>query len=51
MGRLVLCGLLIFACLLLGYRMGVNDRPRCTYTQATKDKVWDSVFGSSDGGE
>lgn len=48
MGNLVLFGLLIFACLVIGYQMGVNDRPRCTVTQAAKDAVWDTVWGSSD---
>ena len=49
MGKLVLFGLLIFACLVIGYQMGINDRPKCTHTQATKDKLWDTVLGSSGG--
>ena len=51
MGKLVLFGLLIFACLIIGYQMGVNDRPKCTVTQATRDAIWDTVWGSSSEGK
>ena len=51
MGKLVLFGLLIFACLVIGYQMGVSDRPKCTVTQAAKDAVWDTVWGSSSEGK
>ena len=51
MGKLVMFGLLIFACLVIGYQMGVSDRPKCTVTQAAKDAVWDTVWGSSSEGK
>ena len=51
MGKLVLFGLLIFACLIIGYQMGANDRPKCTVTQAAKDAAWDMVLGSSSEGK
>lgn len=51
MGKLVLWGILMFVAFIVGYQMAEPNRKPCTYTQATKDALWDGVFGSLDAGK
>ena len=51
MKSFVLWGILVFVAFVAGYQMAESNRKPCTYTQATKDAIWDRVFGSSDEGK
>ena len=51
MGKLVLWGILVFVAFVAGYKTAESNRKPCTYTQATKDAIWDKVWGSSSEGK